>query len=98
MRNSTRSRPGGGAEAVTVDHQALVQHALAVLPGHLVANRAYEDFRRDLFALYRDAWGHLPQIERLQEGLRNAYRGAATHGHPWWWQVAAEIEAALERL
>lgn len=81
------------------DHAALVATAQELFPGStLVATRTHEDFKRDLYALYKEAWSDLPQVDRLHEGLRNVYRGMATTGHPWWGQVAAEIEAALERL
>lgn len=76
----------------------MVDAALTHFPGsHPVATRDYTDFKKWLYAQYAATWAHLPQAERLQEGLRNVYRMRAVHGHPWWAQVAAEIEAAIER-
>lgn len=77
----------------------MVVTAFTVFPGSTITHElTYTDFKTRLFAEYKATWGHLPQVERLHEGLRNAYRMVATSGHPWWGQVAAEIEAAIERL
>lgn len=88
-------RPVTGAFLVAI----VVDAALTHFPNSTtVREHTYTDFRRWLFAQYRATWAHLPQAERLQEGLRNVYRMRAVHGHPWWEQVGAEIEAALERM
>lgn len=80
------------------DHATLVARAEEVFPAaRIIAAQDYTDFRRDLFDLYKQEWGHMPPVDRLHEGLRNACRGMAATGHPWWGQVMAEIEAALER-
>lgn len=79
-------------------HADLVDHAASIFGCQLVAEIAYDTWRRNLFALYKQEWGHLSQVDRLHEGLRNVYRMRATSGHPWWEAVGAEIEAALERM